>query len=195
MKSRMRAVVSVLALCLVLLCAGCATTTPTKTVAPAAGPRVLLFPYGTYTHDIAISLPSGKEYTFRGIVHTSEQMVRVVGLAFLNTTAFRIVEDRKTGAIDVDIYYQPMKKYEPRLRQFYGHLRTLLLLPVKGGDSKTVLRLAQDSDGFPLRLQTVGLEKDVEIAIDQYDDKKIPQKLRIDRPEFSVRIEVSAYEI
>jgi hypothetical protein len=153
-----------------------------------------LFPKGTYTHQVTVQVPSQRTYSFKGLVTLSEDSIRVVGLGFLNATAFRLWENRKTQELQCEIYYEPMKKYEPRLRQFYGHLHTLLTLKAHEEELGTK-RIKADADGFPLEIESMVAEKQVKIEFQNYDEKKIPRRIKIVRPEFSVEVEVTDYEI
>lgn len=137
----------------------------------------MLFPEGRYTHRVQIHLPTQKNYEFDSIVAVSPETIKVVGLGFLNATAFRLTENRTDGKVEVEIFYEPMKKYERRLRQFYSHLRAMLLLEWKGSPTDTV-----ELKGFKIHFK-------------EYDEHQIPQRIQILRPEFTVEVEVVGYEI
>lgn len=170
---------------------GCSSP-PVKTVIPD---RKLLFPYGTYKHSITLHLQDNRRFHFKGIVDLRENSLQLVGLSFFNTTVFRLKEDRVTKKLDVEIFQEQLKKYEDKVRQFYGNLRNLLVLDAHPHSGKGLRVVSLDDDEFPKQLRFNVAEKDVDVTFKAYDAKKVPERVEIKRPEFSVDLIVTGYEI
>jgi hypothetical protein len=191
--------ISALFLCLAapVALASCASAT----VVHGEVGRDKLFPYGTYKHEVKLVLPAHgeapeKKFEFSGIVQLKPDAVHVVVFSFLGTTAFKIDEDLKTGEIRTAIYVAQMKKFEPRLKEYYGILRELLIAgatpPVDGARLRWV---KTDDQGRPIEMRTVGLEKNAIFKLLDFDANRIPARFLIEHPGFSVEVRVKSYEI
>ena len=87
-------------LLVLLFLSACAT----KPVPLPAGPRTLLFPFGTYQHLVQLKLakapPKGPQsFDFRGVFVFQKERMKLVALTPFGTTLFRAEEDFKTGEI------------------------------------------------------------------------------------------------
>ena len=129
----------------------------------------VLFPAGSYTHEIAITTSQQQTYSFNGVVKISPEKIVVVGLSVFQTTAFRISEDRTTGKVDSDIFLEPLKRHKDSLLDFYSTLSRFLKLP-RGGKMEGVNVLHYDAHG-------------------------IPDEITLSHPKYQVWVKVVAYEI
>jgi hypothetical protein len=144
----------------------------------ATGPRTLVFPFGTYKHEISLKPTGQDERTFSGVVQIKEETVTVIGLSHFGSTLFRVKEDRKAAKTDVEIYYEPFKKYEDKVREFYKVIHGFIVL--KPGAKE-----------FTLNIEG----KKVLIKFEDYDEHEIPGKILITHPNFSVAVKVVGYDV
>ena len=157
-----------------ILLAGCASHQ--KKFTPEAS-RTLLFPNGTYHHAITLETPDKKTRTFSGVVRLNETSIKVVGLSPLNSTIFRIEENRTNGEITTKVYHDAFKKFEARLLDFYIPLRAMMLQKMGTGTP-------------PSEMETKGIK----ILFSDYDENKVPAHIEIRHPKFIVKVEVTGYE-
>jgi len=149
-----------------------------------------LYPDGTYRHDITLELPQGKTQRFQGVVSLTPQTIVIVGLSAFGTTLFRITDKDQ---VNVEIFFEPLKKYEPKLQQFYRLLKTMLLLSVNGGSADAGIRTT-DPHG---RLQSMVIDdrSKTRLIFGDYDEHNVPLHVRVEREEFNVDVRVKGYEI
>lgn len=178
---------------------GCASPRDRKTVRATLVGRALLFPYGVYRHRIHVVLArqpaSGpREFSFRGLAQIRDDVIRVAVLSPFNTTLMRLTEDRRTGVITTESYSGAFSKLEPRIREYYSTLRQLLTLPLPpAGPGLTVT--SRTPDGFPLEMRADQAAGESVFRFSDYDGRRLPGRIEITNPRFTVTIEVSAYEI
>lgn len=168
----------------------CACTT--KTVKDPSAPRELVFPLGTYQHEVDVSLAglpgaSGpgdhpKEFHFRGMVSVSGDAIKVVGLSAMNTTIFRITEDRKSGKVNTEVYVDALKKVQNRFVDYYTIVRSVLTAPFRSGKESDTVTTETPAGA-------------TSIVFKDYDAQKIPGTVDVDNPKFKLHIKVTGYEI
>jgi hypothetical protein len=160
-----------------------------------------LFPYGTYMHKVTLVIPakSGnaeKKLELNGVVQLRAGAVHVVGLSFFGTTAFKIDENRDTGEIKIEVYVDQMKKYEPRLREYYLLLREVLLAKSGPSQNQGRLKVIQTNEiGLPIEMETVGFDSNASFRLSRFDKNGVPAEFAIESARFSVKVEVTGYEI
>jgi len=173
---------------------------PRKTVSGSVT-HEKLFPYGTYMQKVSLTLPAKagreeKNFNFNGVVQLKPDAIHVAGMSFFGTTAFKIDEDRKTGEIKTEVYVEQMKKYEPRLKEYYQILREILIADAKPShDSSHLKWLRTNEKGLPVEMETVGFDKNAVFRLDGFDENGIPSEFSIDQDTFSVKVQVSSYDI
>jgi len=165
----------------------CLAACASKTVKDPTAPRALVFPPGTYQHEVDVvlaNLPGDhpKEFHFRGLVSVSSEAIKVVGLSAMNTTVFRITEDRKSGKIDTEVYVDSLKKVQDRFADYYTVIRSVLTAPARSGQSNDKVTAATPAGP-------------TSIVFKDYDEQKIPNAVDVDHPKFKLRIRVTGYEI
>ena len=179
---------------LFLIVASCAGAPKTSRVATSDRDR--LFPFGTYRHkvDLTVKLNSEKNRSFKldGIVDLREEKIQVIGISAFGTTEFKIVEDRKSGAISIEIYRDQLKKAENRFRDYYSVLRRLLDAKMKRGADSELVWAEFDETG-PLKLTEARTGSTFYLS--QFDRNKIPTALEVHHREFSALIKVVGYEL
>jgi len=164
-----------------------------------------LFPDGTYMQKVSLTLPGkagpeSKHFNFNGVVQLKPDAIHVAGMTFLGTTAFKIDEDRKTGEIKIEVYVEQMKKFEPKLKGYYQILREILIASAKpdprGQENAGHLKwLRTNGKGQPTEMETVGFDKNADFLLGNYDDNGIPNEFDITQDTFSVKVQVSGYDI
>ena len=160
-----------------------------------------LFPYGTYMHKVTLTLlarddRAEKKFKFSGVVQLKPDAIHVVGLSFLGTTAFKVDEDRKTGEIETAVYVDQMKKYEPRLREYYLILREILVADSSPNLDERHLKVIRTNEkGFPVEMETMGFAKNAALKLSDFDQNGIPGVFVIEQANFSVTVQVTGYEI
>ena len=159
-------------LCLVTLLFGCATSPRPKVDSQA---KNRLFPDGTYRHEVTLMLPNGQQHQFQGVVKLAPERIEVVGLSFFNTTVFRVVDNRKNEPPEVHIYIPQLRPQEAKVREMYGLLKKMLLLPHAEAE-KTEL----PGGGH--------------LSMAGYDERHIPRLLRIQSDKFTVDVKVTSYD-
>ena len=166
---------------------GCAS----KTVKDPTAARQLLFPYGTYQHDVDVHLAPDiaakakdqpGEFHFRGAVLLSEKEIKVVALSAMGTTLFRISEDRTTGKVETEIYVDALKKVEDRMKEYYGVIREVLTTPLQ--ENLNEVHVSKETPAGP-----------TEIDFRSFDKNGIPTTVDVENAKFEIRIKVLGYEI
>ena len=156
-----------------------------KTIKDPSAARTMIFPYGTYKHDIELTFaPPGlteKTMSFAGVAKVSEDKISLVSLSPLNTTVFRINEDRKTGEVTSEVYVDSLKPMQARVKEVYGLVKTMLTTPYEGG-KPGVLNIKTEMGPAQIRFQ-------------DYDANEIPGLVTVMNPKFKMRIKVTGYEI
>jgi hypothetical protein len=140
-----------------------------------------IFPDGTYQHKVTLTLKrpapgqskAGK-FDFTGIVQMDPAAIHIAVLSYFGTTAFKIAENLKTGEIKMDVYIDQLKKFEPRLKEYYLILREILLAK---------------------RSRAEGLQENAHFRITEFDKNGIPTAFSIEHPDFDVSVKVVGYEI
>lgn len=160
-----------------------------------------LFPDGTYSHDVRLTLPpregsTEKHFSFNGVVRIKPESIEVVGLSFLGMTAFRIFENRKNGEIKSEIYFEPMRKHEAKLKLYYQILREVLLVGSQSNLAADKIKVITFNErGLPTEIVTVGLDKNADFKLGRFDERGIPAQFSIEHPNFKVEVTVTSYEI
>jgi len=172
-----------------LLLAAC--TSAPKTAGTATAERERLFPFGTYRHKVELKA-GGREFGLVGVVELRAERVQVVGLSAFGTTEFRIVESVSDGKIAIEIFREQLKKFEPRILEYYSVLRSLFRAKMKR-ETETDLVWAENAPAGPARL--LDPKNGSEFKIFNYDSNAVPLGLEISHPKFSARIKVTGYEI
>jgi hypothetical protein len=144
--------------------------------------REYLFPIGLYKHDVHLTIvgPPERKQHFNGIVRIQPEQIQLAALTPFGTTAFRILEDRKTGQVTADIYVPQMEPLREKLLQYYSNLHQLLTL--KTGSSP------HPGTRITLKDQSV-------LTLGTFDQNQIPETMKLDGPQFSIDIKVTSYEI
>ncbi len=134
-----------------------------------------LFPEGTYQHSVKIHTeqPAPRTMEMRGIVASRPDKLKVIGLSTFNTTIFRIEEDLKTGEIKKEFYLDIIRQHEARFIEFYQLIRELLI--AKKGELDFT-------------------RKGAHFLVSAPDAQGIYRHIQITHPQFSLDIEVTAYE-
>jgi len=144
-----------------------------KPIAPPA-PSALAFPAGTYQHKVNVQVVQPpRSLDLRGVIKSSPESLKVVGLSSFNTTVFRINENLKTGEIEKEFYVDAMKRAEDKFMFFYQLLKELQLAP-KGQNEF-------DRQGAHFKLSAP-------------DELGIPRKIEVTHPQVVLHIEVTSYE-
>ena len=145
-----------------------------------------LFPYGTYRHKIHLTLPPNdgqpeKSFNFTGIVQLKPEGVRISVLSFLGTTSFRISEETASGEIKTEVFLAPLKRFEPRIQEYYRVLRELLFAK------------AEKPQPPEFKLAVQGME--TVFRINEFNASGMPLEFLIEHPRFKVTVKVVDYEI
>jgi hypothetical protein len=191
------------AIWIITLFALSACTSMGKPKAPPLA-RTLIFPNGIYHHDVELKVPKTaeheeKNFGFNGVVKISDDTIQVVALSPFGTTAFRITEDRVSHGISDEIYLAQMRKFEPKLLEYYSTLRELLTLQWHDEKVSNIIWKEVSADQLPLLIEFLNEKADppekAVFKFIQYDEQKMPIKMEIIGEKFEVKIKVSRYEI
>lgn len=154
-----------------------------KSVKQDLSTRNLMFPYGSYQHFVKVEIPQqGREpktFEFRGVVQIGADEIKVVGLSPLNSTLFRLTEDRKTQVLKVDLFVEQLKKQEGQIRNFYSVIKDMMLTPIDQNKEKPI--------STPYGPATVKFES--------FDKNQIPTMVHVVGEKFKIDVEVLGYEI
>ena len=188
-----------LLLSFLFLLAACSSTGYKKVTHPDLE-RKTLFPNGVYQHDIQLTIPSQaelaeKDFHFNGVVKISSDAIVVVALSPFGTTLFKIAEDRITHKISDEIYMMQMRKFEPKLLEYYSVLRELLVLRGHEEVSKELVWKETSPEGLPIRVELAHDQIEAVFKFSKYDKNKIPEEITIEGEHFNVKIKVVGYEI
>lgn len=164
---------------LILLLAGCASQSRRSTVSLD---RPLMFPNGTYQHAVEV-VTAGNSRHFNGVVKLSAEQVLVIGLSPMNSTVFRITEDRKSGKVQSEVFHSALKPHEAKLIEFYEMIRVMMASPLLTANEK--------SD----QSSVTRVEKGIELVFSKFDQNRIPLEIVIKHPKFRVEVGVKDYEI
>jgi hypothetical protein len=173
---------------------GCAAATKHVKEDPAKG--ALLFPYGSYIHQVRLNVPtnpdpSKRTFEFRGAVKIAPEIIRIAVLSPVGTTLFKMSEDRATGKVTIENFVPSLKPYEGKLADYYASLRVLLTTPRRPEGSGFTL----DRQGRPLLFETGVAERPTKFEFADYDEHEIPTSLRISSDAFTVDVKVLGYEL
>ncbi len=166
-------------LILTLLLTACTSTQ--KIFHPHAN-RNLVFPEGTYQHWIKIVRDGNYTETFDGVVKVTPHKITIVGLGALQSTMFRITDDRDANQVQATIFYEPLKQYEDNLKDFYNLLKHMLTAKLEKGK-------------IPEEIHFKHQGRRVTIRFRDFDENQLPGKIEIDHPNFSVLVIVVGYEV
>ena len=174
------ALVPILA-CLILFLSSCSQ----RIIRSDLSHQDLMFPLGRYFHHVKLAIQTTpgtplKEFSFNGVFQIRAESITIVALSPFGTTIMRINEDRKTGKIDIHIYYPPLEKFETPIREYYGVFRALLI---------------SAKDPHPATMKIALANATAELHVDQFDKNQIPEKIHVDHPKFALQIEVTGYEL
>jgi hypothetical protein len=159
-----------------------------------------LFPYGNYKHKVSLTVTARpdtaeKKFNFTGIVQLKADAIRIVVLSDFGMTAFKINENLLTGDIQTEVFVPQMKKFEPRIREYYLILREILLAGNQPPTGNSHLKwIKANEQGLPLEIQTVGLEQNATFKLSGFDKNKIPTGFSIEHPHFEVDAQVAGYD-
>ena len=197
-----------LALLLITL-TGCAS----KTMQNPAAQRDLIFPFGVYQHEVDLTmaapaavttelLPAAgavpKQVHFHGVVKLNADVINMIALSPLNTTLFRIHEDRKSSKIDTDIYIESLQKLRPQLIEYYQLMRLILTAPLateESGVARTTRYASGANAGWPEQTVVPTNAGAATVRYREYDKNKVPSVISIDNPKFTLLIQVSGYAL
>ena len=199
MKTTRLAAAAALLLSLSPVFTGCAS----KQIVSESVARTRLFPNGVYRHKVRLTIASHgdvpeKKFDFDGVVRISDDAIRVVVLSFFGTTLVKINDDLKKGEVTSEVFIEPMKKFEPKLREYYSVLKLVLISPAThAGESANtpVVWNKVNEKGLPLELKTTADSKDVEFLFNSYDKSDIPESVLVKHPSFTADIQVTGYEL
>lgn len=186
---------------------GCASK---KTVRDRSAKREMLFPYGSYQHDVdlTIQIPSSpaddretrppKKVHFRGVVKLGADLISMVALSPMNTTLFRIHEDRKTGKIESEIYIDSLKKMQTQMLNYYVLIRKILTTPLSDNSTANVqmTKLASGPGaGLPERMSVMTDAGQAQVQFSGYDSNRVPDRITVENPKFHLDVKVVGYEL
>jgi hypothetical protein len=180
-----------------------ATACSSRKIRPEAmshGPHSLLFPYGTYQHQVRIKTAQSestesKEFAFNGIVKTNDEWIKIASLSPLGTTLVRIQENRRTNHVDFVSYVETFKKYESKFIEYYEVLKELLLAPENPTRGDRFQIKKKNPDGTLAEVETLDLEQNAVFLFKKYDEHQIPEEIQVRHPKFTIEIKVSGYDI
>ena len=163
----------------------------------------VLFPNGIYRHAVELQLLSAegkieKNFHFNGIVKISPDMIQVVGLAPFGMTVFKIEENRITHEVKNEIYISDLKKFEPKITEYYSVLHELLTLSKQEKeDQDLVWKKKNLQTQLPEEMEWTDPKTKVKASLQlmNYDEHQIPNLIQINGQKFGVKIKVSEYEI
>jgi len=168
--------------CILILLSGCASV---RKIYRLDRPPNLLFPHGSYTHRVTIKPKKSKKHSFTGIIKLTEEKVIIVGLTAFQSTLFHLKEDRKSGKVTTEVFYDGFNKAKPHLEKFYGVLK--YLFDYRPTDKGNVIQPAEITVNID--------EHTVGISLSEYDLHGIPGKMEMNHPNFQVTVYVAGYEI
>jgi len=159
-----------------------------KTIKNPEATRSMLFPNGTYQHEVHVrfvhTVPGQPDhFDLSGVVKISNKEVKVIGLSPMNTTLFRLSENRESGQIEVQTYVDSLKKFESHLRDYYLVMRKFLLTPLNSENPE------------PQQAQFDSPSGPVQVFFKNYDQNKIPVKVLVQSPQFEIEIRVVGYAL
>lgn len=138
------------------------------------GPSDRIYPPGTYQHKVNVRIAEpARNVDLRGVVKSSPESLKVVGLSTFNTTVFRIDENLKTGEIEKEFYVDAIRRNEDKFMFFYALLKELQLAP-KGQNEF-------DRQGAHFKLSKA-------------DENNIPRLIEVTHEKVNLTIEVTGYE-
>lgn len=145
----------------------------------------LLFPDGRYFHHVyltlspSVSMPK-KKFDFDGILEIKPETIKLIGLSPLGTSLLRITEDRKTGKVDIDVFFPVLKKLQNSILEYYSVVQ--MMIKTSRNPRSTELKI-------PLAKETAVLQ------FETFDKNHFPEKIVVQHPKFSLIIEMRGYEI
>ena len=160
-----------------------------------------LFPNGVYKHKVKLTIVSNgtspeKKFSFDGVVQLSDESIRVVVLSFFGTTMLKINDNLKTGELQTEVFLPQIKKFEPKLRDYYSILKLVLIMSAtRPDDSGKIVWTKVNDKGLPLELKTSAQDKEVSFKFENYDKADIPEEVSLTHPTFKAEIKVTGYEI
>lgn len=163
--------------------------------------RTLLFPSGIYTHDVQIETQEKQNYSFRSLVKISPEKILIVGLSPFQSTVFKIEEDRKSRAVQTEVYEERLKKHQKELVELYSVLSVFLTLPKNGKDPR-IQTLEKNPEGILTRFKILNrktktpIEPPIEptVELKHFDENGIADEIFLKQPKFDVRVKVVQYE-
>ena len=159
-----------------------------------------LFPTGIYHQDVKLTILktehlSEQKYHFQGVVRLSSKEIQVVVLSPFGTTEFKILENLLTHEIKAEIYRDSLKKFEPKLKDYYGMLRLILLAKSHAEEDEFLTWTKISREGLPLELESKNREAPVHFSVQNYDANLIPSQIEIRHTQFQVVVTVESYDI
>lgn len=171
----------------------CATHGPATTAGKPE--RKVLFPEGTYRHDVRVRLKhanvDGKtEMHFSGVVVLDSNRVKIIGVSPFGTTLFRLTEERLGRVIKLETEIDAMKKSESKLLEIIRPILSLLTmrLPIPENGDFRVVRSTRD--GWPAELES---NSGHWIGLENYDASDVPRRARIRHDAYETEIKVEDY--
>jgi len=143
--------------------------------------RALLFPYGLYKHNVTLNLANGQGYNFSGLILTNQQLNSIRAFSQFGNTIFKLQHNKLTNKLDLDVYFEPLNNHKKELSMFYEFLNLLLNTRMTEEDS--------------ISLQPTGNAQVVLVDFSDRDTNKIPRIFTLKHPQFSLRAEVTDYDL
>lgn len=128
------------------------------------------------------------------IVSIQTDSIKLVGLSPLNTTLFRLEENKSTGNIVVKNYEPLPDQVKNEFDSFYRILHKLLVMTFQGGpaDQTGEYLIEYNQQRQPVLLKSKDLKN--QIRIEEYDPHGIPRRLHATHPKFEALVRISRYE-
>jgi hypothetical protein len=152
--------------------------------------RALLFPNGTYHHSISVQGGDEKAREFKGIIRVSDETILVVGLSHMQTTVFRIKEDRASGKVSTEIFHDSLQKFGDKLREIYTVLREMKLVVFDGLKEKRWKVIQMNENRVPLEIEGHG----VRISFFDLDLNTVPSRIEIKHEKYTINVLVTGYD-
>ena len=122
-------------------------------IQPLANRGDLLFPYGTYRHNVDLVVLTGEETTskkfnFVGVIQSSTEQIKMTALSPLGMSIFKVVENLRTEQVDVQIFMSSLEKYKNQFSDYYKLIRVLFSASLNK-DSESFKVLKRNAETYP----------------------------------------------
>jgi len=134
----------------------------------------LIYPHGKYQHQVKVQIvqPS-RTMDVKGVVESSRESLKVIGISSFGTTVFRIDENYQTGEVHKEFYVDALRRNEERVMSFYNLLKEVL------ATRKGVTEFEKHGAKF---------------VLSNPDQNQIYRTMVIQHPQVNLNIEVTSYE-